>query len=216
MDAAEAEDGRPLRADAARNRERILVAASKVFADRGLEATLDDVADHAGVGVATVYRRFPNKEALVEAIFEKAVDDMAELAVEAANARDSWTGLAWFLEHATQRQAENLGLRDVMLQSAYGRDRVARAKVRIIPLVARLVERAQGDGLVRPDFVAADIPVIECMLSSVSQFASDNAPDLWRRYLAMILDGIRTHRSKLPPGPNRDAVEAAMRAHRRG
>lgn len=209
---------RPLRADAVRNRERILVAAAEVFADRGLDATLDDIADHAGVGVGTVYRRFPNKEALVEALFEKGVNAMVELAVEAANVDDSWKGLVWFLEQATQMHAEDLGLRDVMLHSAYGRDRVAQAKDRIIPVVTRLVERARSDGHVRPDLVTADIPIIELMLSSVAEYTSDTAPDLWRRYLGIMLDGICTQRSShtdLPPGPSLAAVESALRSRHR-
>jgi AcrR family transcriptional regulator len=210
---------RPLRADATRNRQRILSAAAEVFADRGLDATLDEVAEHAGVGVATVYRRFPNKEALVEALFEEAVNGLVDLAIEAAAAEDSWVGLAWFLEHATQMQADDLGLRDVVLHGAYGRDRVAQAKERITPVVAELIERAQRDGHLRPDLVTADLPIIDLMLSSVSAYTGGIAPELWRRYLGIMLDGLRTGRSSfspLPPGPEAEAVEAALRSrHRR-
>ena len=134
---------RPLRADAARNRERILVAAGEVFAERGLDATLDDIARHAGLGVGTVYRRFPSKEELVEALFEQAVHEVVALAEKAEAMEDSWEGLVWFLEQATEMQAEDLGLRDVVLHSGYGRERVAMARNSIVPAVTRLVERAQ-------------------------------------------------------------------------
>jgi AcrR family transcriptional regulator len=211
-------DRRPLRADAARNRERILQAASEVFADRGLDATLDDVARNAGVGVATVYRRFPNKEALVEALFEEAVNEMVDLAVEAAGAEDSWEGLASFVERVTQMQVEDRGLRDVILHGTYGRNRVARAKERIVPPASRLIERAQRDGHLRPDFATSDMPMIELMVSSVAEYTPDAAPDLWRRYLGIILDGLRTSRStpaNLPPAPSAEETEVALQARSR-
>src|ERR1700731_114153 len=108
---------RPLRADAERNRAKILAAAAQVFAERGLEATLDEVANAAGVGVGTVYRRFPDKNALVGALFENAVDEFATLACTAITRENSWDALVWFLEQALERQCSNLGLRDVVFGS---------------------------------------------------------------------------------------------------
>jgi AcrR family transcriptional regulator len=214
----EEEEPRVLRADAARNRARILAAAAKVFAERGLEATLDDIAAYAGVGVATVYRRFPNKEVLVEALFEESVQLVVDLAVKAEQADDSWDGLVMFLDGVTQMQTEDTGLRDLMLHGSYLQDRVARAKESILPVVTRLVDRAQRDGHLRDDFVVSDIPLIELMLSSVSRYTSDIAPELWRRYLGMILDGIcssrRAHRA-LPDGPSLEVVNAALHANHR-
>jgi hypothetical protein len=116
-------------------------------------------------------------------------------------------------------QVDDLGLRDVMLHSAYGEDRVARAKDRIVPTVTTLIERAQRDGHVRPDFVAGDVPIVELMVSSVAVYTCGIAPDLWRRYLGIVLDGIRVGRdthSSLPPGPTIEAVGAALHSrHRR-
>jgi AcrR family transcriptional regulator len=208
---------RPLRADAARNRERILEAATEVFAARGLEATLDDVAQRAGVGVGTVYRRFPSKEALVEALFERAVDGIVELAFRAGTITDSWDGLVWFLEKASQRQAEDLGLRDVALHCMYGRERISRARERIIPAVTRLVKRAQRDGHLRADVVAADVAIIELMVNSVASQTGRVAPELWRRYLAIVLDGLAvdgTKRSILPEAPTQEVVQQALICHR--
>ena len=96
----------------------------------------------------------------MEALFEEAIDGIVQIAVEAASIASSWDGLVFFMERASQRQAEDLGLRDVMLHSKYGRDRVAQARDRIIPVVGRLVERAQHDGHLRTDIVAADIPIL--------------------------------------------------------
>jgi AcrR family transcriptional regulator len=210
-------EGRPLRADAARNRERILTAASEVFAQRGLDATLDEIAHHAGVGVGTVYRRFAGKEELVEALFEQSVNELVDLAEAAVAYEDSWDGLVWFLGRATQMQADDRGLRDVVLHSGYGRERLAQARGCIVPVVTRLVERAQADGYLRPDLVPADVPIIELMVSTVATYTGDLAPDLWRRYLAIVIDGLaaqRADRSDLSSAPNREVVEAAMRRHK--
>jgi AcrR family transcriptional regulator len=217
MSVATKQEVRPLRADAARNRQKILEAASEVFASRGLDATLDDIARHAGVGVGTVYRRFASKEELIEALFEKAVNEVVELALEAAEMADSWEGLVWFLERATEMQAEDLGLRDVILHSGYGRKRVALARQRIVPAVTHLVERAQRDGHLRSDFLATDIPIIEMMVSGVADRTNGLAPGLWRRYLVIVLDGLKTSRtatSELVDGPTHTVLEVAMSCHR--
>src|SRR5436309_13964281 len=91
---------RALRKDAAQNRERLLAAASELFAERGLNVTLNDIAHHAGVGVGTAYRRFPNKEAVIDALFEQQLDGLAALAEQALLDADSWHGLVWFLEQS--------------------------------------------------------------------------------------------------------------------
>ncbi|MGD0313070.1 MAG: helix-turn-helix domain-containing protein [Acidimicrobiales bacterium] len=217
MKTAVDEEGRPLRADAARNRERILTAAAEVFAERGLDATLDEIAHRAGVGVGTVYRRFPGKEELIEALFEQAVNELVDLAEAALAHEDSWDGLVWFLERAASMQATDRGLRDVVLHSGYGLERVAHARGCIVPIVTRLIERAQADGYLRPDLVPADVPIIELMVSTVATYTSGLAPDLWRRYLNIVLDGLatdRVHRTDLSAAPSHDIVEAAMRCNK--
>jgi AcrR family transcriptional regulator len=213
MNRSDQEPFRPLRADAARNRERILAAAQEVFAQRGLDATLDEVAQNAGLGVGTVYRRFPTKDDLVEALFEQTINRVVELAEEAADMTDSWQGVVSFLERATEMLAENLGLRDIILHGGHGRDRVTLARAKIIPAVTHLVERAQEDGFLRRDFLPTDIPVIELMVSSVALYTSSMAPDLWRRYLGIVLDGLRAERKgtqELVPGPSYEVIEVAL------
>jgi AcrR family transcriptional regulator len=211
------EECRPLRADAARNRERILVAAREVFAERGLDATLDEVARQAGLGVGTVYRRFASKVDLVEALFEQAVNEIVALAEESLAMDDSWEGLVWFLEHATGMQAEDLGLRDVVLHGGRSEGRVSLARERIVPRVTQLVERAQRDGYLRPDFLPTDIPIIELMVSSVAVYTNAVDPELWRRYLSLVLEGMAIQRSDLRDlgrGPTHEEIAMTMHTHK--
>ena len=209
---------RPLRVDAVRNRERILEAAAVVFAERGLDATLDEVAVKAGVGVGTVYRRFSDKDALVGALFENAVDEIASLALTANDHDNSWEGLVWFLEEALQRQCENRGLRDIVVGAPYGLERLAVAKCRIAPALSALVQRAQRDGYLRLDGVEADFPIMEMMISSLGCLTNQLAPDLWRRYLTIVLDGLLVQRaepSALRPSPTEEIVSEALRSRQR-
>ena len=189
------DDGmRPLRRDAQRNRQRILKAASEVFNERGLEVSLDEIARYAGVGVGTVYRRFRSKEELVEALFKERIDSVAALAEEALQAPDPWSGLVCFMEQMAEMMAGDLGLRQMLMFATYGQDRVAYARQRNAPLVQRMVERAQEAGQLRADLRQTDIPFIVFMLADATQLVHSASPGIWRRYLALILDGMRPGR----------------------
>lgn len=192
---------RPLRRDAERNRQRIMKAAAEVFTERGLEVSLDEVARHAGVGVGTVYRRFPTKEDLIEALFISRIEDVAALAEQAAEADDPWTGLVSFMVGAAEMMAENRGLRQMMMYSSYGRDKVWYARRRNAPLVTKLVRRAQAAGQVRADLEPTDIPFIIFVLTDAAQFARVASPEIWRRYLTLALDGLRPERAAVTPLP---------------
>ena len=192
---------RPLRKDAERNRQRILRAAAEVFTEQGLEATLDDVAHHAGVGVGTVYRRFPDKASLADALFEQRIDVLVDLAEHAYGEPDAWEGLASFMERAAEMMAGDRGLRQMLMFAANGHDRVSYARDRLRPAVGRLVERAQATGQVRGDLAATDIPVIEFMLSVTAEYARDVRPGIWRRYLALWLDALQPARDSYTPLP---------------
>jgi AcrR family transcriptional regulator len=192
---------RPLRRDAERNRQRILRAASEVFTTRGLQATLDDVARHAGVGVGTVYRRFPDKEALVDALFEDKLQALVTLAERALEAPDSWTGLVTLMEQAAAVLTGDRGLLEIMMYATYGQDRVSRARARMQPVVTRVVERAQQDGKLRADIRPTDVPMIEFMLSTAAEYAGQVQPEVWRRYLALMIDGLRPSRAETTPLP---------------
>ena len=210
-----AQPTRPLRRDAERNRQRILKAASEVFTERGLDVSLDEVARHAGVGVGTVYRRFRTKEELVEALFVNRIEEVAALAEEATRAADPWSGLACFMEQAATILAEDTGLRQMLMFATYGGDRVRYARQRNAPLVTKLVERAQAAGQLRSDLRPTDIPFIVFVLTDAAQFARRVNPDIWRRYLTLILDGLRPGREGVSPLPvpalRPDEFEMTMR-----
>ena len=210
-------EARPLRRDAERNRQRILHAALEVFTEQGLEVSLDEVARHAGVGVGTVYRRFRTKEELVEALFVDRVDEIATLAEQASEQPDPWRALVWFMERAVEAMAGNLGLRQMLMFATYGQDMVAYARQRNAPLVSKLVERAQAAGQVRSDLAATDIPCSIFVLAEAAEMTRHANPDLWRRHLVLILDGMRPARTEVTPftvSPlEPEEMEKAMRQH---
>jgi len=208
---------RPLRRDAERNRQRILAAAAQVFTDRGLDATLDDVARAAGVGVGTVYRRFPDKESLIAELFRDRIDGLVTIAEEACGAADPWQGLVCYLEYAAAAMAGDHGLRQLMMFGTYDRDQVCYARDRMRPVLTKLIERAQASGDVRADFTATDVKMITFMLASLAEYTAPVAPEVWRRYLALLVDGLRPARasvSPLPvPAPTADELGELLRAH---
>ena len=210
---------RPLRRDAERNRQRILAAAAQVFTERGLDATLDDVARAAGVGVGTVYRRFPDKEALVAALFRERIDNLVTVAEDACAAADPWQALVSYLEYAAAAMAGDTGLRQLMMFGTYDRDQVCYARDRMRPVLTRLVQRAQASGDLRGDFEATDLKMIAFMLASLAEYTAAVTPDVWRRYLAMLIDGLRPSRagvSALPvPAPTARELADLMRAQPR-
>jgi AcrR family transcriptional regulator len=208
-------DERPLRRDAERNRQRILAAAAGLFSERGLDATLDDVARAAGVGVGTVYRRFPDKESLIRELFRERVDALVTVAEEACTAADPWQGFVTYLEYAAAALAADLGLRQLMMFGNYDRDQVCYARDRMHPVITRLVRRAQASGDLRADFAATDVKMIAFMLASVAEYAAAVTPLVWRRYLAMLLDGLRPSRDSAAelavPAPSADELGELMR-----
>jgi AcrR family transcriptional regulator len=186
-----ARPGRLLRADAERNRQRILAAAAELFTERGLEPSLDDVARHAGVGVGTVYRRFPDKASLADALFNERIDALVALAEEAQAEPDAWAALVSFLERSAEILASNRGLRQILMFAAEGHDRGICARDRMRPAIESLIERAQADGQVRADLRPTDVPMIEFMVAAAAEYAWQVRPTVWRRYLALILDALR-------------------------
>jgi AcrR family transcriptional regulator len=206
---------RPLRSDAERNRRRILAAAGEVFAERGLGATMDEIAARAGVGVGTVYRRYPDKELLIDALFEERIEDIARIGERALAMEDPWQGLVAYWDGAIGLQAANRGLRDLLLSSSHGHDRVARARDRLVPIDEQLIARAQSHGELRPDLAVNDVILIYLMLAAIVDYTRDVDPDVWRRVLGLVLDGVRASRTeptRLATGPlEDDQADRAMR-----
>ncbi len=204
---------RALRRDAERNRQRVLDAARDLFAQRGLEATLNDVAEHAQVGVGTVYRRFATKQELLDAIFESAIDQMVALAESALEHPNSWDGFVWFVEQLCELTASDRGLRQMVYSTAYGGYPVECARSRLVPPISHLFERARADGHLRADAEHTDMPILSLLAGTVSEWAGHVEPDLWRRYVALLLDGLR-HRDGQTPLPvdalDDDQMDTAM------
>ena len=190
----------PLRADAERNRQRLMAAAKELFATRGLDVTLDDVARHAGVGTGTAYRRFSNKDALIDALMVDRIGEIAQIARECLEEPDPWLALTSYFERALALQAADRGLKEVMFSSGRGRVRSNHARQQIAPVVTKLVRRALEAGAVRSDFAVSDVPLINFMINTVVDFGRDIEPDLYKRYLAIVLDGLRP-RDDLEPLP---------------
>ena len=209
---------RPLRADAERNRARLLEAAGELFARKGLSVGLDEIARHAGVGVGTAYRRFPDKEQLVDSLFESELDAIVRGAEEALAMADPWEAVVHLFTSGLERAAANVGLLQLITGSRHGAAKVDRARDRLGPLTNEVIERARAAGVVRPDAAAQDVPVTMMMLAPLIEAGREIAPDLWRRHLALILDGLRADvsgRGALPPTVADDAMgELLVASHR--
>ena len=209
---------RPLRADAERNRARILAAAAEVFADRGLDVSLDEIAAHAGVGVGTVYRRFPDKDALIDALFEEKIDRAVELADRALEIEDPWEAFTTFMRGMCRMQAGDRGFKDALLVRDRGRERVAGARERIAPRAMKLLTRAQEAGAVRSDLGPFDVPMLNLCVSLIADRTRDVAPDYWERVLTIIIDGISAKgpATAMPVEPlDRETFTEAMASARR-
>ncbi len=204
---------RGLRKDAERNRQRVLKAARELFAVKGMEATLNDVAHHAGVGVGTVYRRFATKDELVDAVFEDGIDEVVCLAETALQQENSWDGFVWFIERQCELTATDRGLREMVYSKTYGGNRVERVRERLAPLMTKLVERARRDGYLRSDIQHTDTPIIFLLAGTVSEWAGHVDPELWRRYVALLVEGMRRRPDQQPLTVNAltpDGMQAAM------
>src|SRR5207237_797395 len=174
--------GKTLRRDAQRNRERIVASARLLFAHHGIDVSVEEVTRHAGVGMGTLYRHFPAKEDLVDAVLEEVFDAYVGLARRALDEDDAWTGFTTFLEQALALHAANRCVADAVAMSEHGRSQVQALRERIRPLLQQLVERAQADGALRGDFTAEDVPALFWAGGRVIQATESVAPGYWRRY----------------------------------
>ena len=209
--AASVPQPRPLRRDAERNRRLILEAAKVVFAQRGLDASLDEIAREADLGVGTVYRRFPNRDALIDALFDDMVGSIKRVADEAVALPRGWDGLVHFMTAMLETQAHDKGLRDALIAQQAHLHEVGHEKSQVIrevvqPMLIDLVSRAQQEGELRSDVAATDIGVLliagVCMLEFTAPVATEN----WRRHLSIVLDGLRAR----PEGANTPLAEPPL------
>lgn len=208
-----ADTSRPLRKDAARNRAALIAAARTVFAERGLEASLDDVAREAGVGVGTAYRHFANKYELAQAIFAEAIEAIVELAERALTVEEPWDGLVTFLEGTAEAQAADRGLREVLM-GIHDDEQMEQVNDRLEGPTTALIDRAKAAGALRADADATDLGFMIMMLCTVADMTGDHAPEMWRRYLPMLLAGLRPGADLPVPPIESEAFRTAMKSHK--
>lgn len=212
--------GKPLRADAERNRRRIVDAARELFASRGIDITLDDVAAHAKVGVGTVYRRFSCKEELIDGVFEQRMQDVLANAEEALEVEDPWNGFVMFMTSVFEGISADKGLGEVVLGTDEGCNGIAQMRERIDPFVAKIVLRARESGQLRPDVEVNDFFPLIGMVGAAAEFMSAVEPSNWKRYFAIVLDGLRVQPNSVDVLPGRalttdEIVTAKAEMHRR-
>jgi len=203
---------RPLRRDAQRNRDAIVTAARAVFAEDGLEAPLEKVARTAGVAIGTLYRNFPARLDLIEALFAGKLQDWITAGEQALAMDDPWEGFAFYLEKMCELQASDRGFNDLASMRFPHARHTAGAQARIYDLSRRIVRRAQDSGLLRADVTAEDLAFLIWAQARIIQATRITAPRAWRRHLGLMLDAFHAESAHpLPEPPMRPAdVERAM------
>jgi len=205
------EPGR-LRADATRNRAALLAAARDVFAEQGLEAPLEEIAARAGVGIGTLYRRFPSRRQLVAAALVEKVTLYAEMAEQALAVDDPWAGFAGFVTRICELQAGDRGLADLLSMTLPADEQVEQLRARANGHAIELIDRAKAAGRLRADFVGEDLLLLLIANAAIVQVTSADAPDAWRRFVALALDAFKSadERGPLPAPPSTAQMTRAM------
>jgi AcrR family transcriptional regulator len=193
---------RQLRRDAQRNRDAILAAASQVFSDRGLEAPLEEIARRAGVGIATLYRRFPSRVELLDAVLADTLQAHIQIAEQALATDDPWEGFCFYLEQTCRLQATDRGLNDAMGMRFPHATALEAARRRLYDLGRQLIARAQQAGQLRGDLTHEDLALVTWANARILEASrAARAPDAWRRHLGFLLDGFRADRAHPLPEP---------------
>ncbi|MBI3215062.1 MAG: TetR/AcrR family transcriptional regulator [Mycobacterium sp.] len=179
-----------LRADAARNRDRLIAAAAELFAERGVNAPLEEVAKRAGVSIGTLYNHFPNRGALLDAVLPERLSEIRELACAALSAADPWQGFSEFLHGMFAVQAGDKAFNDAIARSPVGPVDVAAECGQSGGVLIDVVDRAHSAGVLRADFGAEDLATLIWAMSKVIAMSADD-DTVWRRHLGFLLDGLR-------------------------
>jgi AcrR family transcriptional regulator len=207
-----------MRRDAQANRDRILQAAGQLFSAQGIEVPLDEIARRAGVGTGTFYRHFPDRDHLLDALFDERVRRFDDLMASACDAEDAWEGLVSLLRTGLELQATDRGLKDILVARARGTRHRAQPSPETLRALGDLVERAQRQGALRSDVTLADLPLVNAALLGVMDLTGEIAPEAWRRILQIVLDGLRAERAAPTPLPHppldMDDTHAAIAARR--
>ncbi|HUO38756.1 MAG TPA: helix-turn-helix domain-containing protein [Mycobacterium sp.] len=202
---------RPLRADAQLNRGRILAAAAELFAERGLGVPLEEIADRAGVGVATLYRRFPTRADLAAAAFERSISRYTDAVDRALANPRPWDGFCELIFELCKLQADDAGMRDLLTTAFPASSAIEERTQEAVVKVKRLIERAQDDGSLRRDVVVADVVVMLLANAGVLKATGKAGPDAWRRFAALMIDGFTAEAQRpLPPAPHEQQLRRSI------
>ncbi len=202
---------RRLRADAERNRAAILAAAREVFAEQGLEAPLEEIAARAGVGIATLYRRFPARQQLIAAALIEKITQYAEAAGQALAVPDPWAGFSGFVERISELQAADRGLSDLLCMALPAGEQVEQLRSQANDQVVQLVERAKSAGRLREDFAGEDLLLLLIANAAIVHVTRTDAPRARRRFVALALDAFQQRDAPgLPPPPSTAQMTRAM------
>jgi AcrR family transcriptional regulator len=205
-------DGAGLRVDAERNRQRIVAAARKAFAEHGLDLPMEDIARRAGVGVGTLYRRYPTRADLVAAAFEHKMTAYADAATQALADPDPWHGFCGYVERICAMQADDRGFTTVLTMTFPTAKQFEADRARAFADLTTLVERAKAAGNLRADFVTEDLPMFLMANAGVLTATADAAPGTWRRLVGYLLQACAapTAAQPLPDPPSPGQMYKAM------
>lgn len=203
---------RPLRADAERNRQRLIAAAREVFAERGLHVPMEDIARHAGVGVATLYRRFPTRAQLIAGAFEAKMCAYADAVAQALAEPDPWAGFCGYIERVCAMQAEDRAFASVLAMTFPLDERFEAERARAFRGFTELVGRAKAAGKLREDFVVEDLAVLLMANAGVIAGTANAAPEAWRRFAAYMIQAFSAGHpaASLPAPPAPTAIYRAL------
>jgi AcrR family transcriptional regulator len=179
-----------MRADAVRNRQQLLTAAADLFAERGVDVPLDEIARRAGVSIGTLYNHFPNRGALLDAALPDWAAEVDRLAEAALADPDPWRGFAGFMDGLFVIQARNRSVNDAIARTPVGPVDVVAECGRTGGVLESVVNRARQAGVLRSDFGAGDLATMIGAMSKVIAM-SNGEDEVWRRHLGFVLDGLR-------------------------
>lgn len=201
-----------MRADAKENQRRIVEVARARFAAVGLSVSVNDIAAHAGVGIGTLYRRFPCKQDLVDAVFTSAVDAMVDAVQRAALSASGWDGLVAYLSATTEQLLLDRALRELVFGPGLSGSQFEDVRERLRPALKLLVDRAQTEGLMRLDVSAEDIPPLLYMLAELGTHLEQIPGMSVDRYMRILIDGLRarTGITPLDTPPDEESIAAFM------
>jgi AcrR family transcriptional regulator len=186
-----AELSRKLRIDAQENRDRVLTAARELFAERGLDVGMREVARRAAVGPATLYRRFPTRQALVDEAFAVELDRCRQIVLDGAGDPDPWRGFVSVVERLTVLNAENRGFVDAFMATDRPGTAIAEHRRSLLAQLAHLAQRARNQGRLRADFVIEDLVLVLLAGRALATIETADRDAAARRFAMLAVDAFR-------------------------